>query len=169
MPRPEPGDYAEFYAKYVDLVPEADVVPAMAGQFDNLLAFLRAVPEADAGVLHEPYTWTFKQVIGHIADGERVFGYRALRFARGDATPLPAFDETLFAQNAGHDHLPWADVVDEWAAARRSNLALFRNLPEEAWARSGTASDNRITVTALAYIIVGHARHHAAILRKRLT
>jgi hypothetical protein len=168
MPRPGPGDYAEFCAKYVDLVPEADVLPAMAGQLDHLLAFLRAVPEADAGVLHEPYTWTFKQVVGHVADGERVFGYRALRFARGDVTPLPSFDETLFAQHADHDRRPWGDVIEEWAAARRANLALFRNLPDAAWQRDGIAADNRITVTALAYVIVGHARHHAAILRKRL-
>lgn len=169
MPRPEPTDYAAFYETYVKLVPEADILPAMGTQLDNLLAFLRAVPEADAGVLHEPYTWTLKEVIGHVTDGERVFGYRALRFARGDATPLAAFDEKLFAQASNYNRLPFADVVGEWAAARQSNLWLFRNLPEEAWTRDGIASDNRVTVNALAYIIVGHARHHAAILRKRLT
>lgn len=168
MPRPKPGDYAEFYETYVKLVPEADILPAMGEQFDNLLAFLRSVPEADAGVLHAPYTWTLKQVVGHVADGERVFGYRALRFARGDTTPLPAFDEALFAQNADHNRLPFADVIGEWAAARQANLCLFRNLPEAAWQRDGIASDNRVTVNALGYIIVGHARHHATILRKRL-
>jgi len=168
MPRPEPTDYAAFYEKYVSLVPEADVLPAMTSQLDHLLAFLRAVPEAEASVLHAPYTWTLKEVIGHVTDGERVFGYRALRFARADATPLASFDENVFARESDYNRLPFADVIGEWAAARQSNLWLFRNLPEAAWGRSGIASDNRVTVNALAYILVGHARHHAVILRKRL-
>lgn len=169
MPRPEPTEYAGFFARYVDLVPEVDVLPAMAAQLDELLALLRAVPEERSGVLHPPYTWTFKDVVGHLADGERVFGYRALRFARGDTTPLPGFDENAFAAAAEYGRLPFADVVNEYEAARRSNLALFRNLPEAAWARDGEASGNRISVRALAYIVVGHSRHHAAILRKRLS
>ena len=168
MPRPEATDYAAFYETYVKLVPEADPLPAMAAQLEHLLAFLRAVPEADASVLHAPYTWTLKEVIGHVTDGERVFGYRALRFARADATPLASFDENVFAQAADYNRLPWADVISEWEAARRSNLWMFRNLPSAAWTRDGIASDNRVTVNALAYIIVGHARHHAVILRKRL-
>lgn len=168
MPRPESTDYAAFYGKYVDLVTEADVLSAMAAQLEHLLAFLRAVPEAEASVLHAPYTWTLKEVIGHVTDGERVFGYRALRFARGDATPLASFDENAFALASDYNRLPWVDVISEWEAARRSNLWLFRNLPEAAWTRAGIASENRVTVNALAYIIVGHARHHAVILRKRL-
>jgi hypothetical protein len=169
MPRPEPTEYAGFFQKYVDLVPEADVLPAMAAQLDELLAFLRAVPEASASVRHAPYTWTLKEVVGHITDGERVFGYRALRFSRADTTPLPAFDEKTFAAAAEYNRLPFTDVVNEWAAARHSNLLMFRNMPEAAWTRSGLASDNRVSVRALAYIIVGHARHHAAILRKRMS
>ncbi|MBN9119472.1 MAG: DinB family protein [Planctomycetes bacterium] len=168
MPRPDPTEYAGFFGRYVDLVPEADVLPAMAAQLDDLLAFLRAVPDASAGVCHPPYTWTFKEVVGHVADGERVFGCRALRFGRADATPLPAFDENVFAVAAEYNRLPFADVVSEFEAARRSNLWMFRNMPEAAWTRSGPAADNRVSVRALAYIIVGHARHHAVILRKRL-
>jgi hypothetical protein len=166
--RPELTEYAGFFQGYVDLVPEADVLPAMAAQLDEALAFLRGVPEAAATVCHPPYTWTLKEVVDHLTDGERVFGYRALRFGRGDTTALPGFDEGAFATAAESDRLPLADIIAAFEAARRSNLCLFRSLPAAAWDRSGIANDNRVSVRALAYIIVGHARHHTAILRKRL-
>jgi hypothetical protein len=168
MPRPEATEYAPFFAGYVGRVPEADVMPAMAAQLDEVLAFLRGVSEAQSAVVHPPYTWTLKEVIGHVTDGERVFGYRALRFGRADTTPLAPFDETLFAQSASFNRLALADVAGEWEAARPANLYLFRNLPAEAWARSGPVGADAVSVRALAYIIVGHARHHLAILRKRL-
>jgi hypothetical protein len=168
MGRPEPTEYAGFFAGYVNLVPEPDPLPVMAAQVDEVLAFLRGVSEADAGVLHAPYTWTFKEVIGHVADGERVFGYRALRFARGDTTPLAGYDEALFAAHAESNRLPFAEVVADWEAARRANVSLFRSLPGAAWALGGEANGAYLSVRALAYIVVGHTRHHFAILKKRL-
>lgn len=168
MQRPEPTEYARFFATYIDLVPDADVLAAMGAQLDEMLAFLRGVAEAQAQVLHPPYTWTVKEVVGHLTDGERVFGYRALRFGRADTTPLAAFDENVYARGADFNRLTLADLVSEYEAARRSNLWLFRNLPADAWARSGPAGGNPVSVRALAYIIVGHTRHHGAILRKRL-
>ena len=168
MQRPDSTEYAAFYEKYVSLVTEADVVAALAAQLDEMLAFLRSIPEAQAGVTHPPYTWTVKDVVGHLTDGERVFAYRALRFARGDATPLPGFDENAYAPAADYSRLPLADVVGEFEAVRRASVSLFRNLPTAAWTRGGEANDNRVTVRALAYILVGHVRHHTAILRKRL-
>jgi hypothetical protein len=168
MQRPETTEYAAFFGTYIDLVPEADILPAMHDQLPEVLGFLRGVPEAQANVCHPPYTWTVKEVVGHLTDGERVFGYRALRFARGDTAPLAAFDENPYVKAAAYARLALADVVSEYEAARRSNLWLFRNLPDTAWARSGTAGGNPVTVRALAYIIVGHTRHHTAILRKRL-
>ena len=169
MPRPDPTEYVAYFGKYIDLVPEADVLPAMAVQLDETLAFFRGVPEAQSNILHAPYTWTVKDVIGHLIDGERVFGYRALRFARGDTTPLPGFDENVYARAAEYTRLALPDVVSEFEAVRRSNVWMFRNLPAAAWGRAGEANGNRVTVRALAYILVGHTRHHAAILRKRLS
>ena len=168
MQRPDKTEHAAFYSKYIDLVPETDVLAAMAAQLDDALALWRSVSEAQGDVCHPPYTWTVKQVIGHLTDGERIFGYRALRFARGDATPLPGFEENDYAKSGGYERLALADVVSEFEAVRRSSLWLFRNLPEAAWARAGDANGNRISVRALAYILVGHVRHHGGILRKRL-
>ena len=169
MPRPEPSEFAGYFSKYVDLVPEADILPVLATQLDEMLAFLRAVPESQSNIHHPPYTWTVKDVVGHLTDGERVFGYRALRFARGDSTPLPGFDENNYARSAEYARLSLAEVASEYEAVRRSNLLMFRHLPAAAWDRAGKASDNHLSVRALAYILVGHTRHHGAILRKRLS
>ncbi|MFM8273449.1 MAG: DinB family protein [Gemmata sp.] len=168
MQRPDATEHAPYFAKYTALVPEDDLLAALAAQLTDPVGFWRGIPESQGDVCHAPYTWTVKQVIGHLADGERVFGYRALRFARGDATPLPGFDENEYAKAVGYERLSVAAVVDEFETARRANLALFRNLPEAAWTRAGEANGHRMSVRALAAILVGHVRHHDAILRKRL-
>jgi hypothetical protein len=169
MHRPSPTEYAPFYETYVRLVAEDDILAALEAQLGDVLALLRPVPEAAGAVRHPPYTWSVKDVVGHVTDAERVFGYRALRFARGDATPLPGFDENTYAQAADCDRRPLADLVAEFEAVRRSSLGLFRSLPDAAWQRGGEANGQPVTVRALAYIIAGHARHHTAILRRRLS
>jgi hypothetical protein len=168
MNRPGPTEYAPFYAAYVALVLEEDVVPALEDQLDDLLTLLRGVREEQASVRHPPYTWSIKEVVGHVTDAERIFAARALRFARGDSTPLPGFDENAYVRGAGFDRLLLEDLVSEFESVRRANLCFFRNLPDAAWSRTGEANGNVVSVRALAYIIAGHARHHTAILRKRL-
>ena len=168
MPRPAATEYAPYYAKYLALVPEDDILAALEAQLGETLAVLRRAPESQGGVRHPPYTWTVKEVVGHLIDCERVMGYRALRFARGDTTPLPGFDEESYAPAGQFDRLPLAALVAEFEAVRRSHLYLFRHLPADAWDRGGKANDNAVTVRALAYIIAGHGRHHTGILQKRL-
>jgi hypothetical protein len=168
MARPEAGEYDPYYGRYLDLVPEKKIVPALAEELERTLDLLRALPEETACRRHPPYTWSIKEVVGHLTDTERIFGYRALRIARGDETPLPGFDENAYARAATFDRLPLAELLVEFAAVRHSHLLLFRHLPEEAWTRRGTANNSPISVRALAFIMLGHERHHAAILRKRL-
>ncbi|HKB04176.1 MAG TPA: DinB family protein [Gemmataceae bacterium] len=168
MHRPEPTEFDPYYAKYINLVPETDLVAALESQLTDMLGVLRSIPEAEANVRHAPYTWSIKEVVGHLADTERVMGYRALRFARADTTPLPGFDENAYATIAAFDRLRLTDLVAELEAVRRSHIWLFRNLPPEAWTRAGEANGKSITVRALAFILVGHGRHHTAIIRKRL-
>ena len=105
MARPESNEHIPYYEQYIKLVPEDDILSAMKAA-GSPLAFLAGIPEIAATVCHPPYTWTIKQVVGHLIDSERVFGYRALRFARGDSTPLPGFDENTYAQAAHHDRVP---------------------------------------------------------------
>ena len=168
MQPPTAAEYAPYYQKYMSLVPDDDIVAALEAQLGELLTLLRPVAEAQAVVLHPPYTWTVKEVVGHLNDTERVFGYRALRFARGDRTPLPGFEENDYAREGQFNRIPLASLLSEFEGLRRSHVWLFRSLPEAAWTRGGEANANPVTVRALAYIMVGHVRHHTAILRKRL-
>lgn len=166
--RPDGNEYAPFYANYVALATEEDVLVGLKNQLDEALKLLRGLPETVANTRHAPYTWSVKQVIGHITDAERVFSYRAMRFARNDPTPLPSFDENLYVTNANFDANQFNDVLDEFEYLRRADISLFRQLAPEARERVGIASNHPVTVRALAYVIVGHTRHHMNILHKRL-
>jgi hypothetical protein len=169
MSRPEPAEHAEYFGNYVALVPEGDVLAALRSELVRTLELLRVVPEEDAGRCHPPYTWTVRQVVGHLIDTERIFAYRALRFAREDSTPLAGFEENEYVSAGAFDRLPLGALASEFEAVRQATLRLFENLPEPAWDQRGIANNAAVSLRALAYIIVGHERHHAAILRKRLT
>lgn len=165
--RPAADEFPYHYAGYVDRVPEPDPVDAMARQIEETAALLARVSDADALKRYAPGKWSVKEVVGHIADAERIFSYRALRFARADVTPLASFDENAFIPAGGFDRRPLADLAAELQDVRRASLALFRGFDDAAWGRSGTASGKPISVRALAYIIAGHERHHVAILKER--
>lgn len=165
--RPESNEYAPYYAKYVSLVPEGDVVATLGEQLDETLALLRSIPEERAGDRYEEGKWSVKELIGHVIDTERIFTYRALRFARNDATPLQGFEQDDYVPVSGHDARTLSSLADELEHVRRATIALFAGLDAEAWTRGGVASNAEVTVRALAYITAGHERHHLAILRSR--
>lgn len=166
--RPNDGEFGAFHAGYVGKVQESDIVAAMTAQLTELLCTLKGVGSTEAGILDPPYTWTFREVVGHLTDAELIFGYRALRFIRGDQTPLPGFDENEFAKHGNYDATPLPEWLERFELARRSNLLLFSNLPTQIWLNTGFAADSKITVRAQAYIIVGHVRHHLDIVKGRL-
>jgi hypothetical protein len=165
--RPEATEHNPYYAKYIALVTEADAIQALESQIVDALALLRTIPESKGDHRYGPDKWTIREVLGHLIDGERVFAYRALRFARNDRTELPGFDENTYVPAGGFGRRTLADLAAEWELVRRSNLAMFSGLDAEAWRRQGTANGNGISVRALAYIIAGHGRHHVALLRER--
>jgi hypothetical protein len=169
MPRPARSEYAPYYETYVSLVPEEEILGAMQSELVRTVNFLTGVSDRDASICHSPYTWTAKQVVGHLTDAERIFGYRALRIARGDSTPLPGFDENAYVRTAQFDQHLIAGLIAEFQTVRHSQLCLFENLPTNAWDRQGIANGDGVSVRGLAYIIVGHERHHMAILRRRLS
>ena len=163
---PEAGEFAPFYAGYVQLVTE-EPVAALEAQARKTQAVLAGLSDAQAGHRYAEGKWTVRDVTGHMADAERVMSYRAMRIARGDATPLPGFDENAYVTVAGADRRPIAELAADLAAVRNATLALFRGLDAEAWRRRGAANGNPISVRALAHIIAGHERHHVEILRTR--
>jgi hypothetical protein len=157
-----------FFEKYTALVTEADLPSALVAQGRDFEALIRSVPESESTVLHAPYTWTIKQVVHHVIDSERVFGYRALRFARGDTTSLPGFDEHLFASKADSNSRDLKDLTDEFVSLRTSHVHLFRSMPQAVWSNTGPAANLQWSVTDLCKAIIGHARHHERIIRSRI-
>jgi hypothetical protein len=164
--RPSDTEYSAYYGGYVNSVPEGDVVAILEQQGGELAEMLRAAGEARGGFRPAPGKWSLKEVVGHVSDGERVFSYRALRIARGDATPLASFDQDAFVAGADFGRRSLSDLTDEFVAVRAATVALLRSLTTEESLRAGTASGAGVTVRALAYIIAGHERHHARAIRE---
>ncbi|HKS28374.1 MAG TPA: DinB family protein [Pyrinomonadaceae bacterium] len=164
---PEETEYAPYYGRYVSLVPEGDIVATLAEQMDSTARLLRSIGEEKAAHRYAPGKWSIKELVGHVIDGERIFAYRALRFARGDQTALPGFEQDDYIRHANFDAVPFEELVREFELVRGANLLMFKHLDEEAWQRRGVASDAEVSVRALAFIMAGHERHHMEILRTR--
>jgi uncharacterized damage-inducible protein DinB len=165
--RPAETEYAPYYGKYVSLVAGDDVLASLGDGLPVTLALLRSVPEERANLRYAPGKWSIKELLGHMIDTERIFAYRALRFARGDTTPLSGFEQEDYIRNASFDACSLAALVAEFESVRRATLFLFKHLDGEAWMRNGVASESGVSVRALAYIIAGHELHHTGVLRDR--
>lgn len=165
--RPEADEIPPHYVGYIQRVPEPDPVIVCAEQIEETATLLRGLSDTDAMYRYGRGKWSIKEVVGHLADVERIMAYRALRIARGDTTPLPSFDENAYVPAAKFDHRSLADLVGELRTTRAATLALLRTFDAEAWRRRGTASGKPVSVRALGYMIPGHERHHVEILRTR--
>jgi hypothetical protein len=166
-PRPASDEYLAYYERYIALVPDGNLVELLGAQNLETVRLLSGVDDKRGLYAYAPGKWTIKEVIGHLSDAERVFTHRALRFARGDAQPLPGFDENAYVPAGRFNERPIGDLVDEFRAIRASTVHLFRYLSEEEMARRGIANNNPISVRALGFVIAGHERHHAKLLRER--
>lgn len=167
MTRPGADEFAPFFAGYIARVPETDVLGVLAAQPAELRARLSALPRDQETYRYALGKWSVREVVGHVGDAERVFGYRAFCFARGDEGPLPGFDENAYVQRAGFDELPLTALVEEFAALRAANVAGLRRVGTAGFGCSGIANGNRVTVRALAFMMAGHVRHHLAVLEER--
>ena len=165
--RPEPDEVPPHFTGYVGNVPERDPLEVLATQIDVTTGLLAGLSDTDALRRYAPGKWSVKEVVGHVADTERIMAYRALCIARGDQTPLPGFDENAYVPPARFDARSLADLVAELRTARGATLALFRSFDADAWKRRGTASGKPISVRALGYVIPGHERHHVEVLKSR--
>ena len=167
LPRPAEGEFAPFYAGYIAKVPDGDVLRFLETQLREVRALLSTLSEGRGAHQYAPDKWTIKEVIGHMCDAERIFSYRTLRIARGDATPLAGFDENQYVPAGKFGKRTMASLVDEVVQVRDATLSLVRTLDEEAGARRGEASGKGVSARALVWIIAGHMTHHVGILRER--
>ena len=165
--RPESGEHLPYFERYIALVPGDDPMPALTAQPAAYRRALGGLSAKQAGFRYAEGKWSVREVLGHVIDGERAFGYRALGVARDPKQALPGFDENEFARHAGHDAVPLGELLDEFEKVRSGNVMFFRHLPADAWLRVGTANSNPVSVRAIAYIMAGHAEHHLRLLHER--
>jgi hypothetical protein len=165
--RPAATETAPYYFTYIDRIESGDIIAVLEKQSEETLAFLTRIGEDKSLHRYAADKWSMREVVNHVNDSERVFLLRALWFARGFDSPLPSYDQNICVPAARADSFSWASHIDEFKVIRLATIAFFRNLPEEAWLRTGIASGNPFTVRALAYIAAGHVAHHNAILKER--
>lgn len=165
--RPDPSEYLPYYERYIAQLPQGDIVTILGQEIETTLSLLKSLTPAQADSRYAPDKWSIKEVVGHVIDTERIFAYRALRFARNDRTPLPGYEQDDYIQPAQFGRRELSDLAAELEHVRRANLFLFRNLDDAAWERRGTANGAEVSVRALAHIIAGHEIHHREIVRTR--
>lgn len=165
--RPKPDEFLEYYGRYIDRVPDGDIVDTLSRQTTETIAFFKSIPEAKADYQYAPGKWSIRQVIGHLCDGERVFQYRAFRFSRADKTPVAGFEENDYVANAPYAKVSMEKLIAEFEYLRRASIYMFSNLDAEAMGRVGVANDNAVSVRALAFIMAGHVTHHVQVLKDR--
>ncbi len=165
--RPEPGEYAPYYGRYISLVAGSDILGTLDAQRRQTMVLLCGRDESEGDFRYAPAKWSAKEVLGHVCDTERIFAYRALRIARGDRTPIEGFEQDDYVKNGPFATAPLAEIIEDYIAVRRATLTLLRNLDEAAWMRRGVANKNEVSVRALAYIIAGHELHHRRILEEK--
>ena len=165
--RPASTEAAPYYFRYIDQAKGENALMLIEAQLDEVLAVSRTISEDKSRQRYAPEKWSIRQVLNHVSDTERAFAFRALWFARGFSSPLPDYDQEIAAAGAEADRVSWADHVEEFRRVRLATIALFKNLPPDAWLRTGIASNNRFTVRAMAFITAGHVEHHLKVLRER--
>jgi hypothetical protein len=166
--RPLEGEFAPYTKTDIDSVPGDDAVVALAAQERSTLGLLEPLEETKVrGLTYGPGKWTLKEVVGHLADDERIFTYRALCIARRDSLPLPGFDEKAYVEFAGFEDRALEHILNEYRAVRQASIALFSGLPPEAWLLRGSVNEYTASVRGLAFHIAGHELHHLRILREK--
>lgn len=165
--KPEENEYPSYYSPYVNLVPSGDIVDLLTEQINTTMTALKDITETQAQFRYGTDKWTIKEVIGHMADTERVMAYRLLCFARGDTAPLPGYDDNLYVRHGSFNQLALQTLLENLSIVRKSTISLLTSLDTTAWGRSGNANELDISVRAIACIIAGHELHHLNILRDR--
>src|SRR5687768_1420669 len=164
MRKPEKSEYDPYYEKYISLVDESELIATLERQPEEVRSITSKLAEERGTFAYAEGKWTVKEVLSHLIDGERMFAYRIFRIARGDRTPIEGFEQDGYIENSHANERSFADLAEEFELLRRANMLFFRNLGEQDGTRVSVANNVEISVRALAYIMAGHIRHHAAIL-----
>lgn len=158
--RPEANEHAPYFARYIDLVPDGDIVDTLMYQLGETLRLLQGIPLERETYRYAPGKWSLREVVGHLIDVERVFAFRAIAIARSDGVDLPSMEQDDWAAHSNAHERALDDLASEWASLRRANVEMFASLGAEAGARRGKAGGNEVTVRSLPWMIAGHELWH---------
>jgi uncharacterized damage-inducible protein DinB len=166
--KPRQEEYPAYAHIYMDLLPDDGLIlKHLEDSLKTTKKFIAAIPKSRLLHRYAEGKWTIKEILGHIVDDERIYVYRALRFARNDSTELPGFEQNHYAQYSDANERETKDLLDEFTLVRQSTIAFFRSLGEAALLRTGVANGQSVSVRALAYHIAGHELRHMNIIRER--
>ncbi|MEN8789666.1 MAG: DinB family protein [Flavobacteriaceae bacterium] len=161
------NDYHPFYGPYIMELGDVELMDMLKRQRTNFPQFIASIPDEKWHSSYGEGKWTIAEVLVHVLDAERVFQYRALRFARNDNTDLPGFNQDAYVPFSGASVRTKDDVIEEYDAVRASTIALYSKFGDEILRRKGKANNSAMSVAALGFIICGHQRHHRNVIRSR--
>ena len=167
MPKPSPETYVSYFRRYIDQVPEEDLMTAFKNQTAGIEKFLSSISEEKSNYAYAEGKWTIKEMLQHIIDTERILNYRALCFARGEKAGLPGFEENDYAANSYAGNRKWADLIQEFLAVRKATEIMYGSFNTAVMDNAGKANDNPVTVASLGFTIAGHYYHHKKVLEER--
>lgn len=165
--RPKAAEYPAYYSRYLQHVPEGDILELLDSEMQKTLAVLRSVDEEKASFRYAPGKWSVKEVLGHIIDSERIFAVRALHFARNEKQALIGFEQDDYVREACFDQADLSELIEEFIMLRAADILMFRNFPEAAWSRTGIANGLKMSVRSFPFIMLGHEIHHRRILQEK--
>jgi len=167
MKKPEVNEYALYYQRYIDLITTDDIFSVFKQQAEEIVALFTTLSEEQASFRYAEGKWTIKEVLGHIVDSERIFGYRVLAISRGEKNPLPGFAENEYVRNGKYENRSLQSLLAEYSQLSSANLELFKSLDEEMLSQKGTASGKEVTARAILFVTIGHEKHHLEIIKSR--
>jgi len=167
MNKPETTEYAPYHQRYVELIDTENVFTFFKHQAEEIAALFTTISEEKAAFRYAEGKWTMKEVLAHIVDSERIFGYRVLAISHGDKNHLPGFAENDYVANGKYQNRALQSLLDEYIHLSAANLELFKSLDEEMLSQKGTASGKEITARALIFVTIGHEKHHLEIIKSR--
>jgi uncharacterized damage-inducible protein DinB len=166
--KPKPGEYAPYTTIYIDLLPDDGLIlKHLQDHLENTTTFIRSLPEDKFNYRYAEGKWTIKEILVHIIDDERIYCYRALRFARNDKTELPGFEQDEYVPYSNANSRDIEEIVEEFTSVRKATITFFKSLDEEALKRKGVGSGNIMSVRAAAYHMAGHELHHINVIKER--
>ncbi|WP_394748722.1 DinB family protein [Spongiimicrobium salis] len=161
------NEYHTYYAPYINGLGEVDLLEKLKMGLENFPQFMGSIPEDKLSYTYEEGKWTIAEILMHLIDAERVFQYRALRFGRGDETPLNGFDQDVFVPTSNANNRTLESIIAEFKAVRAATITLFDSFDDTVLKQQGTASDAKISVAAIGFIICGHQKHHKRLIKER--